>query len=79
MSVMRIEEAFFEITFTADRAGKVKHIVKRPCEETALDRIRAAYPGQTLAIHNIRKHVWVRDTNSVRPDRLKATPQNTRK
>ncbi len=76
---MRIEVAFFEITFTADRAGKIKHIVKRPCEETALDRIRAAYPGQTLAIHNIRKHVWVRDTNSIDPERLKAALKKTKK
>ncbi len=64
---MHIEVTFFEITFTADRAGKIKHIVKRPCEEDALDRIWAAYPGQTLTIHSIRKHVRVRDTNFHRP------------
>ncbi|EEE35524.1 hypothetical protein RKLH11_4202 [Rhodobacteraceae bacterium KLH11] len=76
---MRIEEVFFEITFTADRAGKIKHIVKQPCEEDALDRIRAAYPGQTFAIHKIRKQVWVRDTNSSCSARLKANLKTTTK
>jgi len=69
---MRIEEFFFEITFTATSAGKIKHIIKRSCEEDALDRIRAAYPGQTLTIHDIRKQVWVRDVDSHRPKPLKA-------
>ena len=56
---MRMEAVFFEITFTAASAGIVKHIVKRPSEEAALCRIRAAYPGQTLTIHSIRKLVRV--------------------
>ena len=76
---MRMETVFFEITFTAALAGKVKHIVKHSSEEAALYRIRAAYPGQSLTIHSIRKRVRVCDIIPHRAERLKATFKKTEK
>ena len=75
---MRMEVILFEITFTAAPAGTIKHIVKRPSEEAALCRIRAAYPGQTLTIHSIRRNVRVRDINYTRAESLKADLEKTK-
>ncbi len=70
---MHIEDFWFEITFTASRAGRIKHIVKQPCEKTAVDRIRAAYPDQTLMIHTIRKNSWMHLKNSPPTKQLKVS------
>ncbi len=72
---MRIEKPYFEITFTASGSGTVKHMIQRDSEEAALDRLKAAYPGQTLTILNIEKSVLLHDTRTVGRTPVRGAPK----
>ena len=71
----RFEKPCFTITLHTHRSGTVQHVIQSSCEETAYDRLKAAYPGQDLRILDVRKSIGYRTADADGSMRLKGGPK----
>ncbi len=71
---MRREQPIYEVTFTTYRSGTIMHMVPASREDDALDRIRRAYPGQSILVTSVIQLIRVYDTKDVHPKPQRGGP-----